>query len=255
MLYQKFYEKQSNIFQIYIKNTTQKQILVKNIIAKLKSSFKLKEKLDFVFTDIGAGDGKVTIPIIKFLEEQTKLTCHVIEPSDLIDAFKQNCKSNNVQYYKQKIDEFKIPRSDFILVSHVLVYVDDYEKTIQKIYAALKDTGIALLIETNPHSDDDQLKLKLGKTKLKKFNLTSDIIKFLKANSIKHQLETVDSEIDTSGCISLNEEGKALISFFYHKPFQELTKKEITDLQNAIKELANESHKLTKKEDYVWIFK
>ena len=255
MQYKKFYEKQARIFQVYIKNTTQKQILVKNIISKLESSFKLKEDKEFVFTDIGAGDGKAAIPIINFLEEITKLACCVIEPSELINTFKQNCKSKNVRYYQQNIDEFKIPLSDFILVSHVLVYVDDYEKIIKNIYASLKDNGIALLIETNPNSDDDQLKLKIGKTKLKKFGLTADIIKFLKANNIKHKLETIDSKINTSGCISLNEEGKALISFFYHKSFQELTKKEITDLQNAIKELANESGKLTKKEDYVWIFK
>ncbi|MBU0459176.1 MAG: class I SAM-dependent methyltransferase [Nanoarchaeota archaeon] len=257
MSYKKFYEKQSSTFQVYIKNTNQKEILVKNIIKKLSSSFKLKKDQNFVFTDVGAGDGKVTIPIINFLKNKAKLTCNVIEPSDLIDDFKKNCNFDKINYSKKKIDDVKIPKSDFILVSHVLVYLENYQKTIKNIYASLKDEGIALIVTTNPKSGDVLLKIKLGRdfASLKNLDLTKNIINSLKNNNLKHQLETIPSEINTLECISLNEDGKAIISFFYHKPFDELTNKDIKDFQNAVNGLSNKDNKLTKKEDYIWILK
>ena len=64
MSYNNFYKKQSNIFQTYIKNTNQKEILIKNLVKKISEDFDLEKDKEFVFTDIGAGDGRVTIPII-----------------------------------------------------------------------------------------------------------------------------------------------------------------------------------------------
>lgn len=255
MSYKKFYEKQSSTFQTYIKNTKQKEILVKNIIKKITSSFKKDQ--DFVFTDVGAGDGKVTIPIINFLKDKTKLTCNVIEPSDLIDVLKQKSNFENINYLKKKIEDVNIPKSDFILVSHVLAYLNDYQKTIKSIYTSLKDKGIALIVTTNPKSGDVQLKIELGRdfASLKNINLTKNIINFLETNNITHQLETIPSEINTSGCISLNEDGKAIISFFYHEPFDELTNKDIKDFQSAVNELSNKDNKLMKKDDYIWVLK
>jgi len=252
-----FYKNQSGTFQAYIKNTNQKEILAKNIVKKISSSFNLEENKEFVFTDIGAGDGKVTIPVIDCLQAKCKLVCNIIEPSDLIEDFKKNCNFQNVNYFKKKIDDLTIPKSDFILISHVLVYLNDLNNVVREVYTALKDGGIALIIETNPDSDDVKMKIKLKRVfaSQKNLKMTKDIINFLKTNSIKYQVDVIPSEINTSGCISLNEDGKAIISFFYHKPFEELSKKEITDFQIAVKQLTEGGNKLTKKEDYVWIYK
>lgn len=156
-----FYKKQSSTFQAYIKNTNQKEILAKNIIKKISSSFNLREDKEFVFTDIGAGDGKVTIPVINYLQNKCDLVCNIIEPSNLIEDFQKNCSLKNVNYFKKKIDDLVIPKSDFILVSHVLVYLDDLNKAVQDVHVALKDGGIALIIETNPDSNDVKMKIKL----------------------------------------------------------------------------------------------
>lgn len=252
-----FYKNQSGTFQAYIKNTNQKEILAKNIVKKISSSFNLSKDKEFVFTDIGAGDGKVTIPVINFLHGKTNLICNIIEPSDLIEDFKKNCNFKNINYYKKKIDDLTIPKSDFILVSHILVYLDDLSKAVQDVYAALKDDGMVLIIETNPDSDDVKMKIKLKRVfaSQKNLKMTGEIINFLKTNSIRHQAEVIPSEINTSGCVSLNEDGKAIISFFYHKPFDELLEKEIVDFQTAVKQLTDGGNKLSKKEDYVWIYK
>lgn len=252
-----FYKNQSGTFQAYIKNTNQKEILAKNIVKKISSSFNLSKGKEFVFTDIGAGDGKAAISVINFLQGKSNLICNIIEPSDLIEDFKKNCNFKNVNYYKKKIDDLTIPKSDFILVSHVLVYLDDLSKAVQDVYAALKDGGMALIIETNPDSDDVKMKIKLKRVFVSQKNLkmTREIINFLKTNSIQHQVEVIPSEINTLGCVSLNENGKTIISFFYHKPYHELTESEIKDFKMALGQVSSSGEKLTKKEDYVWIYK
>ena len=255
----KFYEKQSSTFQRYMKNTDQKEILVKNIISKVSSSLKLSKNKEFIFTDIGAGDGKITIPVVNFLKATTKLTCEVIEPSELIDKFKENCNFEGIDYYKNKIEDIEIPKSDFILVSHVLSYFDDYKKTIKNICNSLKKGGIALFVETDSKSDEVLLKIKLEKlgqefASLRNLDLIERIINFLEINKIKYQHEIISSEINTSGCLSLNKNGKSIISFFYHEPFDDLTPKDLQNFQEVIKESANNDNKLTKREDYVWIF-
>ena len=254
----RFYEKQSGTFQAYMKNTNQKEILVKNIIDRISSSFKLDKNKEFVFTDIGAGDGKITIPVIDFLKVRAKLICNIVEPSGLIDVFKEDCGFTHITYYKKKIDDMKIPKSEFILVSHVLSYFDDYKKTINDVCTSLKDDGIALFVETNSKSDEVLLKIILEKSgkefaSLRNLDLTENIIKFLEMSKIKYKLEIISSEINTSGCISLNEDGKSIISFFFHEPFEDLTAKDIKNFQQALKEKADKDNKLTKKEDYIWI--
>ncbi len=199
MSYKKFYEKQSDIFQIYIKNTDQKEILVKNIINKLSSLFEFDKNKDFVFTDIGAGNGKVTIPVIDFLTDKAKLTCNIIEPSDLIDVFKKNCNAKNINYFQNKIDDIKIPKSDFILASHLLVYLDNYQEAIKKIYKALNKNGVALFVKNNSNTDDLRLKIMLGRNSTN--TPTSEIIKFINTQKLKLENETISSNIDTSGCI------------------------------------------------------
>jgi 16S rRNA G527 N7-methylase RsmG len=254
-LYNKFYEKNAHILLTYIKNTNQKEILVKNIINRLSSSFRLDGQ-DFVFSDIGAGDGAVTIPVIDFLKDKTRLACHIIEPSDLMDIFKKNCALKNMTYYKEKVDEVKVAKSDFILASHVIFLLDDYEKTIKNLYASLKKDGILLIVETNKKSGDILLKMRSGQDfeTLINFGWTDKMENFLKMNNIKYLIKVVSSDIVVSSCASLNAEGKAMISFFYHKPFEELTKGEIRGVLGAIKELAKNG-KLIKKENYFWISK
>lgn len=216
---------------------------------------------EFVFTDVGAGDGKLTIPIINFLNKKTKLICNVIEPSDLIETFKKNCSINNVNYYKDKVENLKIPKSHFILASHLLVYLDNYKNTLKDLYQHLWEGGILLIVETNPKSDDVLLRSKLGEKfvkeslALKNLTLTKDLLSFLKTNDISHQYKLTLSEIDISECFKLSDEGKAIISFFFHESFESLTKKTILNVQNILNDLANKSKKLIKREDYIWIFK
>ena len=257
MSYKKFYEKQSSAFQMYVRNTNQKDILVKKIVEKLESSFKFKKNQEFIFTDIGAGDGTVTIPIVNYLKGRTKLICNVIEPSDMIESIKVESDFENNYYMKKKIDEVIIPKSDFILISHVLVYLDGHMKTVKRICSSLKEGGIALIVETNQKSGDILLKIKLGKDYAlrKHLNLMNNLLNFLNVNKVEHKLEIIESEINVSSCSTLNKDGKAIISFFYHTPFGELSKKDIKGIQIAIKELSGKNHRLVKKEDYLWIHK
>jgi len=63
------------------------------------------------------------------------------------------------------------------------------------------------------------------------------------------------SDIDISGIENMNENGKTIIEFFKHEQFVNISSDEINDIRNKILNIANGNKKLTKREDYIWIFK
>ena len=254
MTYEEIYNNENSEFFTYVKNTNQKPLLIKKIIEKLDSKINKYEK--FIFTDIGAGDGIITIPVIEYLKNKTNLLCHCLEPSNLINEFKKKCEFENIEYHKEKIEWFEIPKSDFILMSHVLTQKEDYISIVKKIYNSLNKGGFALIVTTNKESDDVKLKFKLRENpkRLKNVVLTDSILDYLKSNNIVYKHEEIDTDIDYSGGFNLTKEGKDMLAFFHKKPFINITEEEIKKFQDELKKL-NVSGRITKKEDYIWIYK
>jgi len=250
---EEIYDNNEGVFYTYVKNITQKPILITNIIKKLAS--RISNYKQFVFTDIGAGYGVITIPVIDYLKDKTTLKCHCLEPSKLISQIKENCKFDNVTYYKEKIEEFNIPNSDFILFSHVLTNIKNHLPIVDKTYDSLNKKGFALMVTTNKDSDDVKLKVKLRKNedKVRKLTFTDSILNHLKGKKISYEHEIIHSKMDYSGCLELTKEGKDMLAFFYKKPFVKINKAEIKAFQVALRELSS-SGKIIKKEDYIWIY-
>ena len=139
-------------------------------------------------------------------------------------------------------------------MSHVVTYINDLEKLLDKAMEALNRNGTALIVVSNDDSDDKKVKNYLNGQH--DGNSMSTIVQdVLSKKNINYNIETVESEIDVSGVEELNDNGKTIIEFLKHKKIEDISADEIDAMKNIILELSNENKKLIKKEDYIWIFK
>ena len=252
MLDSKFYNKNSSIFQRFIALTNQKEILINRVCNKIKGNNNSK---NISLLDIGCADGMVTTRIIDKLKQNYNLEVTGIEASkELIDQFR-NKKDYDINLINENVETLeKIPKADFILMAHVVTYINDLEKLLDKAMEALNRNGIALIVVSNDDSDDKKVKNYLNGQHDE--NSMSTIVQdVLSKKNINYNIETVESEIDVSGVEELNDNGKTIIEFLKHKKIEDISADEIDAMKNIILELSNENKKLIKKEDYIWIQK
>ena len=252
MLDSKFYNKNSSIFQRFIALTNQKEILINRVCNKIKGNNNSK---NISLLDIGCADGMVTTRIIDKLKQNYNLEVTGIEASkEIIDQFR-NKKDYDINLINENVETLKkIPKADFILMAHVVTYINDLEKLLDKVNDALNKNGIALIVVINDDSDDKKVKNYLNGQH--DGNSMSTIVQdVLSKKNINYNIETVESEIDVSGVEELNDNGKTIIEFLKHKKIEDISADEIDAMKNIILELSNENKKLIKKEDYIWIFK
>ena len=97
----------------------------------------------------------VTDQIIDKLRKLYQLEVTAIETStELINCFKSrtNYDINFINNNVESLDE--LPKSDFILIAHVVSYIDNLEIFLEKVMNSLNNNGIALIVVSNDHSDD-----------------------------------------------------------------------------------------------------
>ena len=252
MLNKHLYDKDSSIFQRYIALTTQKPILAHKVVSKIETQFPNKV---ISFLDIGCGDGTVTISVLEKLAGAKQVTTTCIEPSrDLINDFRQNTDIK-VKFIEKNVETLsQLPKSDFILISHVLSYVKNPRALFDKVFKALTTDGITLVVVNNPNSDDSIIKRQLSIDD-DNTNLSIDLQAILGQQKTPHHVEIVESTIDVSGCKSMNYDGKTIIEFFKHQRFEDIPSNDIAKMRNAILSLATTDNLLIKREDYIWIKK
>ena len=252
MLDSKFYNKNSSIFQRFIALTNQKEILINRVCNKIKGNNNSK---NISLLDIGCADGMVTTRIIDKLKQNYNLEVTGIEASkELIDQFR-NKKDYDINLINENVETLeKIPKADFILMAHVVTYINELETLLDKAMEALNRNGTALIVVSNDDSDDKKVKNYLNGQHDE--NSMSTIVQdVLSKKNINYNIETVESEIDVSGVEELNDNGKTIIEFLKHKKIEDISADEIDAMKNIILELSNENKKLIKKEDYIWIQK
>ena len=252
MLDSKFYNKNSSIFQRFIALTNQKEILINRVCNKINGNNNSK---NISLLDIGCADGMVTTRIIDKLKQNYNLEVTGIEASkELIDQFR-NKEDYDINLINENVETLeKIPKADFILMAHVVTYINDLGKLLDKVMEALNRNGIALIVVSNDDSDDKKVKNYLNGQHDE--NSMSTIVQdVLSKKNINYNIETVESEIDVSGVEELNDNGKTIIEFLKHKKIEDISADEIDAMKNIILKLSNENKKLIKKEDYIWIQK
>lgn len=247
----KLYKENPSIFQKYIELTNQKQILIDKVYKKIIEN-NISKKITLL--DIGCADGMVTVQIIDKLRKLYQLEVTAIEASmELINCFKSriNYDINFINNNVESLDE--LPKSDFILIAHVVSYIDNLEIFLEKVMNSLNNNGIALIVVSNDHSDDKKVKSSLNKQNSKD-TISANVKKILSKKKVKYDVEIVDSEIDVSGIGNMNDNGKTIIEFFKHERFENISSSEINDIRNIILKMSNGNKKIIKREDYIWIF-
>ena len=248
----KLYRENPSIFQRYIALTNQKPILINKVCKKILENNTSKK---LMLLDIGCADGAVTTQIIEKLGESYQLEVTGIETStELIKCFKSRT-NHDINFINRNVESLdKLPKSDFILIAHVVCYIENLESFLDKVINSLNTKGIALIVVSNDYSDDKKVT-----DSLKKYNnkdtLSTNIKKILSKKNVKYEVEIVNSDIDISGIENMNENGKTIIEFFKHEQFVNISSDEINDIRNKILNIAKGNKKLTKREDYIWIFK
>lgn len=244
------YRDNPSIFQKYIELTNQKQLLIDKVYKKIIDN-NVSKKLDFL--DIGCADGMVTIQIIDKLKESYQLEVTAIELStQLLSHFKSRT-NYNINFINDNIESLnELPKADFILIAHVVSYIDNLERFLDKVMNSLNHNGIALIVISNDYSDDKKVKSSLKKKNCDD-TILANIKKFLSKKKVKYDVEIVESEIDVSGIENMDENGKTIIEFFKHKKFEDISLDEINDIRNIILKMSNENKKIIKREDYIWI--
>lgn len=244
------YRENPSIFQKYIALTNQKQLLIDKVYNKIIDNY-IAEKITLL--DIGCADGMVTIQIMNKLRKLYQLKVNVIETSEkLINNFKSGT-SYDINFINENVESLsELPKSDFILIAHVASYIDNLEKFLNKVMNSLNNNGIALIVVSSDNSDDKKIKSSLNKQNIKE-TISDNVKKVLSKQKVKYDVEIVDSEIDVSGIENMNENGKAIIEFFEHKRFEDISSGEIKNIRNIILKMANENKKIIKREDYIWI--
>lgn len=243
------YDENPSIFQKFVLLTDQKQILIDKVVNKIKNNYP-KENIEFL--DIGCADGAVTIPIAEELSKLNNINITGIEYSNtLLNDFKNNTniKVNLINKDVELLDE--LPISDFILISHSLPYINDLEAFLDKVIKAMSKKSIALIVVSNPLSDDAKIKNKVLDKKEKE-PLSSKIQELLNKKKIPFEKEIVESTMDASGLLNMSEDGKTLIEFFTHKKFDEIPYIDIQNMRKLILSYANQEGYIIKKEDYFW---
>ena len=245
------YKDNSEIFQKYISLTDQKQVLINKVYDKIINKFTLK-KLSLL--DIGCADGFVTLNIIDKIKSLYQLDITAIDASTkLINKFKANT-NYNISFINEEVEALQsLPQSDFILMAHVISYINNLDKFLDKVIDSLNENAIALIVVSNEFSDDKKVK-NATSSKTNNDTTTESIKNILSKKNIRYSVEVVETKIDVSGIKDMKEKGKTIIEFFKHERFENIPSEEIKDMRNAILGIAKDN-KLIKRENYIWIEK
>lgn len=247
-----FYKNSPEFFIDFLKNTDEKKILSEKVIHFLETKYSKTSHL--VISDIWAGSGIVAKEIIQYLRGAKKeFQYNYIEPAhSLIEHFAHDFDCSGIVFYEGNIENITIPKSDFIITSHVLQYIDNLEWVLWKILTALNSWGTLLIIQPNIESQEMILKEKIETHYGANIGRIFPILQRIKESFSYEQVET--NIYHMQDMQDLNENGKKMISFFYNKPFDIIKDEEVERIQNVIKELWVNDH-LIKEEDYIWVEK
>ena len=104
--------------------------------------------------DIGCADGTVTTQIIEKIGKVYQLEVTGIETStELIKSFKSRT-NYDINFINNNVESMdKLPKSDFILIAHVVCYIKNLESFLEKVINSLNTKGIDLFSKPKNMSD------------------------------------------------------------------------------------------------------
>lgn len=141
------------VFRLYLDSTNEKQILTDFLINKMIPGLSSNTS----YLSVGAGDGKVDLPIIKKADFSNAT---LIEPNkNLNSKLRRDCKRiTNCNFkitQKSMLDfNFSNTKNDLILFSHVLYYTpaEKWFDLAKKAYDSLNKDGMLIFVMNSQYS-------------------------------------------------------------------------------------------------------
>ena len=157
-----FYKESPELFIDFLRNTNEKEVLFEKILLLLNSKYSKKSPL--VISDIWAGSGIAAKSIIQYMRSSKKeFQYNYLEPSKaLIEHFWDSFDCSNIIFYEGSIEDVTLPKSDFIIMSHVLQYINNPEQILRKVISNLNPWWTFLIVQPSMESQETFMKDKIG---------------------------------------------------------------------------------------------
>lgn len=262
-----FFGKNKIFYSTFLQRIDQKEILSKYISLKLNREYKLCHRI----LCIGGGSGEGDLGIIKKLRKNDFKIDYVDPSKEMRSVFVKNSKkeglANNlgeVTVDKFESKTFKPKKYDVIFCINTIYFIDGWKNKTKnnpllKIYNALNDSGIAIIVVRSSDSDHRIIKRTAGGGRVTGLVVREKLRKL----EIPYYVETVPSYINLSDCFKNqefkpNKKGNKLLSFIFGDRWKKLTNEKKQEVINAIKErmkIINGKPVLEAKHEYIWIYK
>lgn len=226
-----FFGKEKNTYFNYLSLNSKTTAIVRCISGGLNTLgshryCETKETLNILC--IGGGSGDTDLTIINNLKKKNVLVCNVDPSVEMMDLFRKKAEGLGLENKIHHLDLLRFesssyvpPRSDIILCLSSVYFLDGWEKIgaenpLLKIYNALNENGVAVIVLKSDKSDHCLVKKSGngGKT------CGKGIRNVLRKLHIPHYWEIISSYIDFSSCFengnfNPKKQGIDLLSFMF----------------------------------------
>ena len=204
----------------YLQYSNEKQLILDKILQIVKP------KREWSFLDVGAGTGEITIPISQLVGKTTI----VEESKSQVDKLLK--KNSFLDIYNKKFEYVILARQfNLVLMSLVLMHIEDWKKTIEKLLACTKPEGYMFIVH---HKESGDLRDFLstfrsminGREEEKRWRF-EDIQQIIQELGEKPNVE----EINATLTIPSVKEAVNLCEFFFHKPVKDFSRQIVSRLE------------------------
>ena len=252
------FNREQRLFLNFIDHTDQADNAVKyinNVIGdKLLGSSKNASKVEYL--DIGCGYGYKTQAIESLIKQKRSLNTVALDPSsELLSIYREQNKSKNINFVCSDWESYQPSKKfDFITSIHTFYYMDNWKVQITKMLESLNHQGdICIAIRSNDQvcQFKDYFFNKINKHNKGERNF-NELCHTLDTIGVNYKSDIVESKLNISDCLSLNEKGKQLIEFLLRTSYDGLDHDIKKDISNYL-EKNHSNNYLAHQDGFVWI--
>lgn len=216
--YQDLYETNQNFIKTYrgfkqfIKKTEKK--FIDHIIGIIKKNLLVRNENNLVILDIGGGDGKVSMPILRALSKDRHINYHYIDVSEVqLNSFRSSAsKLNNATFHlKRESWQAYKTKTRFDLIIALNSWYGIPIEYIPKLKVLLKPDGISILSIGSRKSISQDIPLFIGREKILS---SEDILDYLKQNKLAYRRYVLEVDTTIHDFLEGDNIQKAAESFF-----------------------------------------
>ncbi len=245
-------------FETFLARTNEKRLLASAVGATVEAMLTSGHDGPFTLTDLGAGTGAALGHLVgRLTTGADRLHVNFVDLASGRSARFRGASAlkGRIRYLWGDIMDLEIPQSDFILMSHVLLYLRDPVTAVQRAIRALKPRGVALLVGSKASRFEHELRSDLDFDFVihDEERIMAQAKRTLNREGVSFHTEVKESDVDVADVLALTPDGRLLISFFFHRPFDELPPTLVDAFVTKVAAAVDDQRRLRKLEEYVWV--